>query len=167
MMMAYSLLGILICNILTLVAIAITGYLLARTSLTIKEQVEVGIHKVQEQVNGVLDKVRPIVDNVQSSTRHIRHSVENIRDSVETAHHTVREVEGRVTHLAGPVSALMVASRVLKIPGAKIGMVGLIVGSLLQLARKPQKSRFPILSSLIPSLKTGKAPRPGTPLSTR
>lgn len=135
-MMAYSLLGLLICNILTLIAIAFAGWQILRVTTAMKEQTQTALQKVQDQVKDTLDHVRPIIDHIQVSTRAMREGVQSAQD-------TVKEVEHNVSTIATPMTALMVAGRVLGIKGTKFGILGLLTGAFLKARQKTIAKQAP------------------------
>ena len=108
--LAYSVLGILICNILTLVALGIGAYVITRK-----------MSELLTEVNGVVHNARAVVSNAEVTMR-------RVSSGAESARRIVGQVEGAVTKLTPPIALISTSAKTAQASNLKMKLLGLAVG---------------------------------------
>src|SRR2546423_11188694 len=125
-MMAYSLLGLLICNILTLIAIAVSGAVVAKRVAKLTADVQGPIKEMQLKVNTVVQATQPVIEHVRATTK-------SVSEGVQSARRVVGNVEETVANLTNPQTIASTAAGILRLPAARVGLVSLILGAAAKL----------------------------------
>jgi predicted PurR-regulated permease PerM len=112
--LAYSVLGILICNILVLVILGVIAWVVVKKIGELSKSVESVLHKA----DGIMQTAQAVAANAENATRHIS-------GSAASAHQIVGSVEQAIT----PTLSLFAATRTTaRTPDLKMKLLGAGLG---------------------------------------
>ena len=125
-LLTYSVLGILICNILTLVALGVAGYMVVTK-----------VNELMKEVNGVVHSARAVVSNAEVTMR-------RVSSGADSARRIVGKVEDAVANLTPSIALLSSSTKTTRTSNLKMKLLGMAVGMAVRyfLSRRqtPQRS---------------------------